>query len=231
MKKLNLSLLILLLSISMIEFTGCKDPEPAHEHTFSDSWSKDATHHWHATTCGHPTEVSGKAAHSFGDWTTTKEATEEIEGNKERSCTICGYKATEVIEKLEHTHTMNILLVEVIEKSGKIVVNEGSFEITPTDDQAKKLKDYIGKEVYFGIRPEDLTYQKKVGKYNNLQMKVLGIERFESDIHVYLATKTQSCVALIDSDIELQIGDTANFTPIMENTKFFDKETELNICE
>ena len=104
MKKLNLSLLILLLSISMIGFTGCKDPELAHEHTFSDSWSKDATHHWHAATCEHTTEVSDKAEHTFGDWKVTKEATEEAEGTRERSCTVCGYTATEAIEKLAHTH-------------------------------------------------------------------------------------------------------------------------------
>ena len=105
MKKLNLSLLILLLSISIIGFVGCKDPEPAHEHEFSDSWSKDATHHWHAATCEHTTEVSDKAKHTFGNWTTTKEATEEAEGSKERTCTVCGYTATEVIAKLEHKHT------------------------------------------------------------------------------------------------------------------------------
>ena len=104
MKKLNLSLLILLLSISMIGFTGCKDPEPAHEHTFSDAWSKDATYHWHAATCEHTTEVSGKAKHTFSEWQVTKEATEEEEGNKERSCTVCGYTVTEAIEKLAHTH-------------------------------------------------------------------------------------------------------------------------------
>ena len=103
MKKLNLSLLILLLSISMIGFTGCKDPE-IHEHSFSDSWSKDGTYHWHAATCEHTTEVSDKAKHTFGDWTTTKEATEEVEGSKERTCTVCGYTATEVIAKLDHTH-------------------------------------------------------------------------------------------------------------------------------
>jgi hypothetical protein len=43
MKKLNLSLLIILVSISIIGFVGCKDPEPAHEHEFSDSWSKVTT--------------------------------------------------------------------------------------------------------------------------------------------------------------------------------------------
>ena len=110
MKKLNLSLLIILVSISIIGFVGCKDPELgkdpelAHEHEFSDSWSKDETHHWYAATCEHTTEVSGKAAHIFGNWTTTKAATEEAEGTKERSCTVCGYTATEAIAKLAHTH-------------------------------------------------------------------------------------------------------------------------------
>ncbi|MBQ7905311.1 MAG: formylglycine-generating enzyme family protein [Spirochaetaceae bacterium] len=104
MKKLNLSLLIILVSISIIGFVGCKDPEPAHEHEFSDSWSKDGTYHWHAATCEHTTEVKGKAKHSFGNWTTTTEATEEAEGSKERTCTVCGHKVTEVIAKLEHTH-------------------------------------------------------------------------------------------------------------------------------
>ena len=43
--------------------------------------------------------------HTFGEWTTTKEATEEAAGSKKRTCTVCGYTATEVIEKLAHTHT------------------------------------------------------------------------------------------------------------------------------
>ena len=76
-----------------------------HKHKFASEWTKDETNHWHAATCEHTTEVSGKAAHSFGDWTVTKEATEEAEGSRERSCTVCGYKATEVIAKLEHKHT------------------------------------------------------------------------------------------------------------------------------
>ena len=104
MKKSFLIILFMFLSLSFVIFTGCKDPEPPHEHTYSDSWTKDATHHWHASTCGHEV-TEGKAAHSFGDWTTTKEATEEAEGTREKSCTVCGYKVTEAIEKLEHKHT------------------------------------------------------------------------------------------------------------------------------
>ena len=76
----------------------------AHIHKFATDWTKDKTHHWYAATCEHTTEVSGKAEHTFGNWTITKEATEEAEGSRERSCTVCGYTATEVIEKLAHTH-------------------------------------------------------------------------------------------------------------------------------
>ena len=84
-------------------FTGCKDPELSHEHTFADSLSKNDTHHWYASTCGHEV-VDGKAAHTFGDWTTTKEATEEAVGSKERVCTVCNYKETAEIAQLTHTH-------------------------------------------------------------------------------------------------------------------------------
>ena len=75
-----------------------------HEHTFSAEWSFDETEHWHSATCGHTEEVGEKAEHIFSNWTTTKEATEEAEGSKERTCTVCEYKVTEVIEKLDHTH-------------------------------------------------------------------------------------------------------------------------------
>lgn len=38
--------------------------------------------------------------HTFGEWTIVKEATETEEGLKERVCTVCGEKETEVIPKL-----------------------------------------------------------------------------------------------------------------------------------
>ena len=75
-----------------------------HKHKFATDWTKDETHHWYAATCGHTTEVSEKAEHSFGDWTITKEPTEEAEGSREKSCTVCEYTVPEVIEKLEHKH-------------------------------------------------------------------------------------------------------------------------------
>ncbi len=75
-----------------------------HQHTFATEWSSDVTHHWHAATCEHTTEVSDKAKHTF-EWEITQNPTETEKGEKTGTCTVCGYKATEVLAKLNHTHT------------------------------------------------------------------------------------------------------------------------------
>ncbi|MGN1450617.1 MAG: LPXTG cell wall anchor domain-containing protein, partial [Eubacteriales bacterium] len=58
------------------------------------------THHWDECSCG---DVQNREPHKYGDWTVTKEATETEEGEKEHSCTVCGYTETETIAKLNGT--------------------------------------------------------------------------------------------------------------------------------
>ena len=103
MKKIKWLVAFLIVANLLLGVIGCKDPE-IHIHTYSEAWTSDANGHWHAATCEHTTEVSGKAAHSFGDWKVTQEPTEEAEGSREKSCTVCEYTVPEVIEKLEHKH-------------------------------------------------------------------------------------------------------------------------------
>lgn len=43
--------------------------------------------------------------HDFGEWKTTKDATESEEGLKERTCSVCGLPETLKIDKLPHTHS------------------------------------------------------------------------------------------------------------------------------
>ena len=47
---------------------------------------------------------------------------------------------------------MNFLTVKITKQGSKIIADEGSFTLTPTDEQAKALEAYVGKEVYFGDR-------------------------------------------------------------------------------
>ena len=74
------------------------------EHNWSTEWSSDENNHWHACTDSGCTERSDQAAHTYGDWTVTKEATETETGTRTRTCSVCGYVQTETIPVLPHTH-------------------------------------------------------------------------------------------------------------------------------
>jgi multiple sugar transport system ATP-binding protein len=131
------------------------------------------------------------------------------------------------------TPPMNFLTVKVLEKNGKIVCDEGSFEINPTDEQAKYLKDYVNKEVTFGIRPEDLTYVEKPAAKDDMQMKITNKEPLGAETHLYLVSnKGQSIIAKTTANVDFRLGDSVNVVPNMEKAKFFAMdETELNICD
>lgn len=49
-----------------------------------------------------PTETAAKG-HSWGDWITTKDATEAEDGLKESTCSACGERDTQIIPHLNHT--------------------------------------------------------------------------------------------------------------------------------
>ena len=81
-------------SVCGYEDTVTDEGSKIHVHTFSDSWSKDATYHWHAATCGHTTEVSDKVEHDFGEYISNNDATFVADGTKTRTCTVCNYAGT-----------------------------------------------------------------------------------------------------------------------------------------
>ena len=80
---------------------------PVEEMTFTNTYTAhdyalkhDATHHWDECACK---DVQNKELHKYGDWTVTKEATEQEAGEKEHTCTVCGYTEKAEIEKLPAT--------------------------------------------------------------------------------------------------------------------------------
>ena len=72
-------------------------------HSFSTSWSKDGTSHWHECTHSGCTEKSGNAAHSYGSWTLTSKPTLTAAGTAKHTCTVCGYSNTIAVPKLTDT--------------------------------------------------------------------------------------------------------------------------------
>ena len=55
--------------------------------------------------------VIEKTAHTFGDWSVTKEASCKEEGTKSRTCSVCGETETEKIEKTPHSFADGVCTV------------------------------------------------------------------------------------------------------------------------
>ena len=154
-----------------------------------------------------------------------------IEQQKDYFYYVYKYPINKFVAGFISSPPMNFLTVKIIEKGGKLVADEGSFEIIPTEEQAKILKEYVGKDVIFGIRPEDMEYPKAPPKENIIPMKVSDIEPLGAETILFLQSETQNLVGRTDSYNNIQRGDTLNIVPLMEKAKFFDKDTGLNICD
>ena len=129
---------------------------------------------------------------------------------------------------------MNFTDGVLVEKDGKLVIDvEGNYTVEVPAEKAENsnLRDYIGKTVVFGVRPEDIkisdleNYAGATTKANVDLTELMG-----SETYVYLDCfgKKLICRAAPDlyikEDTEIEIG---------FNTKklhIFDKETKSAIC-
>ena len=76
-------------------------------HAEDGSWYKNAdVHYKKCSECG--TKLS-EEAHSYSEWKTDQNATEDAAGSKHRDCTVCGYRETEEIAKLPHSHKAELI--------------------------------------------------------------------------------------------------------------------------
>jgi multiple sugar transport system ATP-binding protein len=123
---------------------------------------------------------------------------------------------------------MNFLTVKVLQDGGSMILDEGTFKIKPDASHVEHIKKYVGKEIYFGIRPEDMNYAESGGE-NSMTVKVTVVEPLGADIHLWLTTGTQPLVARTEPHHAFKVGDSVKFIPRMDKARFFDKETELAI--
>ena len=93
-----LAILMLVLVLTVALFAACNDK--GEEHSFSEEWSADETHHWHACVDKGCNAVKDKAGHSWSSGSVTVEPTTEKEGTMAYTCTVCHQEKTEKIDKI-----------------------------------------------------------------------------------------------------------------------------------
>jgi len=124
---------------------------------------------------------------------------------------------------------MNFLNTVVEAQGDDIYVNEGTFKIKVLPAQAKLLKAYVGKEVTFGIRPEDVEFTHKPEDGKTINGHVSVVEPLGSETHVYVSTSKAKVIGKIDPSVIPTVDEKISLIPNLEKARFFDAETELAI--
>ncbi len=124
---------------------------------------------------------------------------------------------------------MNFMTVKVTEEGGKMMIDEGNFKVGVDGAVADSLKPYVGKEVVFGTRPEDLQYDMDAKEGTYLTTTVQVIEPLGAEIHVYVDTGSHVIIARTPPTVEFAVGNEAKFVPVWDRARFFDMESEQAI--
>jgi multiple sugar transport system ATP-binding protein len=123
---------------------------------------------------------------------------------------------------------MNFLDAKIVEKGGQIVAQIGEYEVVVPEEKAKALKKggYVGKTVVLGIRPEDV----KDTADGEMSSTVKVYELLGAEVFLYFDINGTQVTARVDPRTPAKAGDPIKVTFEMDKSHFFDKETELVIC-
>jgi multiple sugar transport system ATP-binding protein len=129
------------------------------------------------------------------------------------------------------TPPMNFLQGTLVKKKTGIFFNEGKFEVR-LEDENEAVKDFAGKDVVFGIRPEDIydkLYAKGATAYNTISTTVEVVEPMGAELYVYVTTGKSPIITRLDPHSRVQINQKMDLVFDMKKAHIFDPATELTV--
>ncbi len=127
---------------------------------------------------------------------------------------------------------MNFVDARLVERDGKVAVDCQDFVLNVPDDKADTYRQHLGKEIVFGIRPEDLhdpEYAPPGIKEALVQAKVDVTELMGSEVLVYLVAEHAQFLGRFDPRTSARVGNTIQVAFGMDRMHIFDKQTETAI--
>ena len=128
---------------------------------------------------------------------------------------------------------MNFFDATLVEADGKLYVDSSSFRLEIPPRLAEQYRKYKGREVIFGIRPEDIHAKPYVPPEISpaeLRATVDVVELMGSEIFLYCLTADhKSFIARVDPRIRARSGDTVELVINMDHMHLFDPQTEKRL--
>ena len=129
---------------------------------------------------------------------------------------------------------MNFIDAKCSFEGTQAVLSFDKFKVVLPPEKSKKLKDggYNGKNVLFGIRPDDIAdSQRELIEFQEsvIEADVVGYELLGSEVILYFNIAGVSMCAKVSSSTKARMGDHVRLALLPDKIHVFDKETEQTI--
>ena len=129
--------------------------------------------------------------------------------------------------------SMNFFDATLTGNGNEIYADTGAFRIRVPEGKADPYKGHIGKQVIFGIRPEDVhdpEYAPPGIHSAMVDSKVDVTELMGNEVIVYLmSTNNKTFLARVDPRTKARVGNSMPVSLNLDNMHIFDKQTEKAI--
>ena len=125
--------------------------------------------------------------------------------------------------------SMNFFDATITGTADEMYVDAGAFRIKVSDKIKSRMTDGVGKQVIFGIRPEDIFHPEYVASGINVEKVEASVDVTElmgNEIFLYLVSGENSYIARIDPRGHVQPGDKIEMVFNADNIHLFDAEAE-----
>ena len=124
---------------------------------------------------------------------------------------------------------MNFFPAKLIKEGDKIIIDTGDFKVQIPDSHTAPYKNMEGKDVIFGIRPENI-HDPEFAPQNihgeKISTKVDVTELMGNETLLYLISGKNTFVGRVDPRSKLRVSDTTQVIFDMDKFHIFDASTE-----
>lgn len=129
---------------------------------------------------------------------------------------------------------MNFIDAELTKEGEHLFANFSGFKIKISAAQAAgELKNYVSKNVWIGVRPEDIHAEEafiSIASDCVFDSKVELVEMLGSEVNLYLDVNGQKLIARTSARAEVKADTEVTLAIDANKLHIFDKETEKVIC-
>ncbi len=129
--------------------------------------------------------------------------------------------------------SMNFFEGTVSGSDSELWVESGTLKFKVPEHRAAQVRSAVGRDVIFGIRPEDIyhpTERPNAPDHQKAQVTIEVVEPLGSEQYVYLRSGTQEFTSRMAVRAQLAVGNNVEVIFDTEKLHVFDKQTEMALA-